>query len=178
MNVLILNGSPHKDGTTSYLIDSFKRGLAEAGHQVRQFDCAFHKIHPCIVCNECRTNGGRCVFEDDMKQVREDVRWADGIAIVSPVYFFGFTSQLKAVLDRLHAEMFDQPPRGKKSLLITAMSLREPLMAKHVVDTYEAICLYWGWEMAPTLLCEDAGTPKDLEGTDYLDQAYERGKNF
>ena len=69
MKIVVLSGSPHKHGTTSKLVDSFIAGAEAAGHEVVRFDTAFMKIHPCIACEKCHTEYGKCVFADDMVQI-------------------------------------------------------------------------------------------------------------
>lgn len=64
MKILVLTGSPRKNGNSGTLADFLIRGAKEAGHEVVRFDCAFRKVHPCIACNRCGMNGP-CVFQDD-----------------------------------------------------------------------------------------------------------------
>jgi len=51
MNILVIIGSAHKKGTSSYLADVFIKGAEEAGHTVYRFGASFKNIHPCIGCN-------------------------------------------------------------------------------------------------------------------------------
>ena len=48
MNILMITGSAHKKGTSSYLADAFAKGAKEAGHAVCRFDAAYKNVHPCI----------------------------------------------------------------------------------------------------------------------------------
>ena len=58
MKVLVITGSPHKNGTTAALAEQFIAGAKAAGHEVTRFDAAFKQVHPCIACEKCHT---RCV---------------------------------------------------------------------------------------------------------------------
>ena len=102
MNVLVLLGSPHKNGTTAALAESFCKGALEAGHDVETAHTPSLKIHACTGCNHCRKSG-ECIFDDEMKKLEKKLIKADMIAFVSPLYYFGFTSQLKAVIDRFYS---------------------------------------------------------------------------
>lgn len=53
MNILSINGSPHKDGTSQYLVEKFMSGASKSGHNIFKFNCAFEKINPCIGCEVC-----------------------------------------------------------------------------------------------------------------------------
>ena len=69
MKIVVLSGSPHKHGTTSKLVDSFISGAEEAGHEVARFDTAFMNVHPCIACDKCQEENGKCVFQDEMIKI-------------------------------------------------------------------------------------------------------------
>lgn len=46
MKILILTGSPHKQGISNTLVHEFARGAEEAGHQITIYDCAGGNIIP------------------------------------------------------------------------------------------------------------------------------------
>ena len=69
MKILVLTGSPRKNGNSNTLADNFIKGAKEAGHQVVRFDAAFKNVHPCTGCNACGMNGP-FVFKDDFEFVR------------------------------------------------------------------------------------------------------------
>ena len=56
MKILILTGSPHKQGTSNTLVQEFVRGAEEAGHQITIYDCASGNINPCLGCDCCGTS--------------------------------------------------------------------------------------------------------------------------
>ena len=56
MHIVVITGSPHKQGTSFLLAQKFIRGATEAGHTVFRFDAAFEKVHPCIGCDACAAN--------------------------------------------------------------------------------------------------------------------------
>lgn len=65
MKILVLTGSPRKNGNSNTLVDNFIKGAQEKGHNVVRFDSAFKSVHPCTACNHCGMNG-ECVFKDDL----------------------------------------------------------------------------------------------------------------
>ena len=72
MKILVLGGSPNKNGSTQILIDSFTRGAGEAGHAVTVLNVAHMKVQPCTGCIACGYDGP-CVQKDDMAQIRKAV---------------------------------------------------------------------------------------------------------
>lgn len=68
MKIVVLTGSPRRNGNTNHLAGQFIKGAEEAGHEVYHFDCAQHKVSSCIACNRCGMNG-QCIFNDDFGQL-------------------------------------------------------------------------------------------------------------
>ena len=69
MKIVVLTGSPRRNGNTNHLAGQFIKGAEEAGHEVYRFDCAQRKVSPCIACNRCGMNG-QCIFSDDFEELR------------------------------------------------------------------------------------------------------------
>lgn len=109
--VLILEGSPRRNGNSAILSGEFARGAEEAGCSVEKVQIAGKKIAGCLGCNGCYRNGGTCVQKDDMAEIREKMLAADVIVLASPIYFHSMTAQMKAVIDRSYA--FYQQLAGK-----------------------------------------------------------------
>lgn len=102
--VLILSGSPRKNGNSDMLCDEFARGAAAAGHNVEKLRVAEKQIGFCRGCYACRGTGV-CAIQDDMAAVLEKIVAADVLVLASPVYFYSVDAQLKAVLDRCIARL-------------------------------------------------------------------------
>ena len=109
--VLILEGSPRRNGNSAILSEEFARGAQEAGCSVEKIYIAGKKIAGCLGCNACYRNGGSCIQKDDMTEIREKMLAADVIVLASPIYFYSMTAQMKAVIDRTYA--FYQQLEGK-----------------------------------------------------------------
>lgn len=97
--VLILSGSPRKEGNSDLLCDEFARGAMEAGHDVMKIRVAEKNIGYCRACYACK-NTGKCVINDDMAELLQNMIDADVLVLASPVYFYSVDAQLKAVIDR------------------------------------------------------------------------------
>ena len=97
--VLILSGSPRKDGNSDLLCDQFAKGAEEAGHQVEKIRVQEQKINPCLACYGCRGTGS-CVQKDGMAAILEKMVEADTLVLATPVYFYSMDGQLKTLIDR------------------------------------------------------------------------------
>ena len=101
MNVLIINGSPRKTGTTSIIARAFSRAAAENGADVRTHALNdMRNIRGCQSCTKCFETG-HCVVKDDFTQVLEDHHWADLIVWATPVYVDDMSGILKLFTDRM-----------------------------------------------------------------------------
>lgn len=175
MKIVLITGSAHRHGTTAALAEKFIQGAAEAGHEVFRFDAAFKSVHPCLGCDTCRRTG-KCVFDDDMKELNPHLLAADAVVFVSPVYYFSLNAQIKAVIDRFYAND-DALHVPKKAVLITAMADTEMISAESGNAFLHGITDFFGWQTVGVLNAKNAYAPADLTEAD-LTRAYELGKNL
>lgn len=125
--VLILSGSPRKDGNSDLLCEEFLRGAEERGNQVEKIRVAEKKIGYCRACYYCRDHGGECVIKDDMAQLLQKIIDADVLVLSSPVYFYAIDAQLKAVIDRTVARWTEVKNKGFYYIMTAADSGREAM---------------------------------------------------
>lgn len=103
MKILAILGSPRKNGNSEVLAQTVAEKIAE----IREAEIEYLRtqkldISGCIGCNGCEKTG-MCVIKDDMTDVYEKVDQADIILLATPIYFYGPSSQIKAVIDRFQA---------------------------------------------------------------------------
>ncbi len=99
MLVLGLQGSPRIKGNTSQLLSSFLTEAEKLGAQVQNIHVARKNIMPCQECNNCEKKGF-CAIDDDMQEIFHLLRKADIVVMGTPVFFYGPTAQMKALIDR------------------------------------------------------------------------------
>lgn len=144
MKILLLNGSPRANGNTAAFAEAFCRGAASAGHTVDVKAVAFMKIAPCIACLKCRPNGknsGKCVVRDDAPAIVESLPEYDMIVFASPVYYWGLTGQLQALITRFYP--YGPIPVKKCALIASAGS---PYNFDGVITQYLSMCRYFSAE--------------------------------
>lgn len=101
MKVLGIMGSPRKRGNTEILLREVLTSARMHGAETEMLRVSEMDIRPCDGCESCVVTG-KCRIKDDMQNVNIKLLESDGIIIGSPVYFWGVTAQVKAILDRTY----------------------------------------------------------------------------
>jgi multimeric flavodoxin WrbA len=102
MKVLGIMGSPRRQSNTEILLDKALEGAREAGAEVEKVLVSSLNISPCLEIYACLKDGN-CSIKDDMQLLYKKLLEADCIIFASPIFFYGITSQAKAVIDRCQA---------------------------------------------------------------------------
>ncbi len=101
MLALGIHGSPRARGNSEYLLSLFMSEMTALGHDTQILTASQLKVNHCIGCGSCETKGV-CIFTDDFSQIfLPALEKADIVVLSSPVYFYGFPSALKAMIDRI-----------------------------------------------------------------------------
>ena len=100
MKVLILNGSPHKDGSVFTAINELCVTLNAEGIETEVVHVGAKAIRGCVACRRC-SELGKCAFDDEVNEIAEKFKEADGLVLASPVYYASPNGTLVALLDRL-----------------------------------------------------------------------------
>lgn len=108
MKVLLINGSPKKEGNTFIALSEVQKTLEAEGIETELIHVGHKDIHGCIACNRCAETG-KCAFNDIVNEVAEKFKEADGIVVGSPVYYASPNGTLLSFLDRLfYSSPFDK----------------------------------------------------------------------
>lgn len=173
--IVVLVGSVRKDGNTETLAKAFADG-ASRHHDVELISVADYHVRPCLGCNRCyASEGHRCVQQDDMTAVYNKLMGADTVVIASPVYFYGISAQLKALIDRLHTPMRNEF-RIKRLGLILVGAATLPDLFDPILLQYRMILRFFKLEDIGTVLVSGAKDKGDVLKGDGIKRAYELGK--
>jgi multimeric flavodoxin WrbA/protein-tyrosine-phosphatase len=99
MFVIGLQGSPRLKGNTSILLSAFMDEAERLGANAHCIHASRVKVSPCVECGNCEEKGF-CAIDDDMQNIFTMLRRADVIVMATPIFFYGPTAQLKALIDR------------------------------------------------------------------------------
>ena len=175
MKITILMGSPNKNGSTSLLVNEFVRGAKEAGHTCEVIDVCHANIHPCIGCVACGYEGP-CVQKDGVEDIKEKLLSSDMVMFATPLYYYGMTAQLKAVVDRFCAYNSSLNSRHLKSALLTVAWNADDWTFDALVAHYKTLVRYINFEDQGMVLGYGCGTPSMTRKSVYMKEAYELGK--
>lgn len=118
MNVLMLNGSPHKEGNTYIALREAEKIFKEENIDTEILHIGNRNIRGCIACYSCKKTG-KCVFQDIVNETAEKLAQCDGLIIGSPVYFASANATLIAFLDRLfYSTSFDKSMKVGASVVV------------------------------------------------------------
>lgn len=101
IRVIGVLGSPRRHGNTETLLDSFLKGATEAGAETDKIILSKLSYSSCKGCNACHKTG-ECILKDDVHPAFEQMLSADCLAVSSPIYTMGITTELKGFIDRAH----------------------------------------------------------------------------
>ncbi len=108
MKVLMINGSPRKEGNTAVALAEMEKVFINHGIEVETVQIGSLTIPDCISCGYCY-KAGKCVKDDIVNELAGKLAACDGLVVGSPVYYAGPSAALCALLDRLfystHADL-------------------------------------------------------------------------
>ena len=175
-NIVVITGSPHRNGTSALLADKFIEGAQSKGHNVYRFNSAFENINPCQGCNACHRNGP-CVHKDAIEQkLMPELLKADVIVLITPLYYYAMSAQLKTVVDRFysHLRSFD----GKKTLLMATAYNSAGWTFEALVDHYQSLAGYMKWQDMGMVLGYGCGSRGNIERSEFPEQAFKLGQSI
>lgn len=100
MKVLIINGSPRKDGNTQTLLNEVLKVFENENVEYKLMNIGAKAIRGCVACGYCNENK-KCVVNDEVNEAAEYFREADGLIVASPVYYATPNGTVLSFLDRL-----------------------------------------------------------------------------
>ena len=174
MKIVVLEGSPNKNGSSNLLAGAFIRGAQEAGHTVEVIDAAHSKIHPCTGCIHCGYEGP-CVQKDDMEIIRTQILDADMVVFVTPLYYYGMSAQLKTMVDRFCAFNSSIQRKHMKSALLAVAWNSDNWTFEALEAHYKTLVRYLNLQDMGMVLGYGCGTPSMTEHSQFPQQAYSLG---
>jgi multimeric flavodoxin WrbA len=102
MKILVFNGSPKREKSdTMHITRAFLDGMNDAAeHEVRIINVIDKHIEYRTGCFTCMRNGGKCIHDDDMREILNDILASDLLLFSYPLYCYGMPAPLKAMMDR------------------------------------------------------------------------------
>lgn len=175
MKIVVITGSPHKKGTSNYLVESIIKGAQKSNNEVFRFDAAFNSVHPCLGCNVCRKTGD-CVWNDSFNDLKDKLLLADYVVFATPIYYMNITFQLKVVIDRFYQlEMKEGFKNNKKYIILATAWDKNPVVFDTIVQNFDLVAKFLKWDKFGEVLACGVDNLVDIQATDYAKNAYELG---
>ncbi len=181
--VIIVKGSPRREGNSAILADEVAAGAKSAGAHVESYDLHEMDIQPCDACYGCRA-GAECVLDDDMQLLYPKIREADAMVIASPVYYFNVTAQTKAFIDRFFAFTAEKPPNHSLSKIKLGVVMtgegRDPFPsgAVNAFRSFQDISRYIGAELMDMIYGSAYDEGEIKANTRVMKSAFKMGKKL
>ena len=178
MKIVVINSSPHteEESTSRYLSQKFVEGAKSVGHEVFVFDAANEETNPCRGCGACSMDGP-CIFNDAIEtKLMPKMLEADLLCLVTPLYYYGMSAQLKTIIDRFYART-EKLHRKKSVMMATAWNSADWTMEALSVY-YKTLVRYMEWEDVGQVWAIGCGYRSAVENSEFGDAAYKIGASL
>lgn len=176
-NIAVLIGSPRKGGNTEALAHSFIEG-AKKRNNIEVISVTDIKINGCTGCNYCyKDQNHRCIQKDDMQEIYEKLAHAEIIVVATPVFFYGVSSQLKCLIDRLHNPVCNGF-KVKKLVLLAVAADTTPTVFNSISTMYASVLKYFSLENGGAITVPGVEKRGDIVCNHALKEAFDLGKNI
>jgi multimeric flavodoxin WrbA len=178
-NILIITGSPRKNGNSTLLANAFIEGTEIAGHKTMLFEAGKKKIKGCIACNTCFSKGNACSFDDGFNEIVPMIEKADIVVFCTPLYWFTFPAQIKSVIDKMYSFIIGKKElKIKEAILMVCAGTDNKEDFDGIIKTYELIINHQGWRNIGILTIPNVNKVEEIKNTDGLEKAKNVGLNI
>ena len=180
-NILVITGSPRKKGNSTLLAEAFIKGAKAKGHEVTTFDAAAKNIKGCKACGSCWSKGRACVFTDGFTELEPLLEQADAVVFATPLYWFSFSAQIKAAIDKMNAydsEKVLRPLKVKEAALLVCGAGEDERIFDGIIATYKSMLKYLGWRDNGIITVTGVQEKGDILKTEALASAEKSGLAF
>lgn len=170
--IVVITGSPRKNGNSFAMTDAFIKAAEEKGHTVTRFDAAMKKLYGCHACETCYSTGKACSFDDEFNTLAPSILEADVIVFTMPVYWYSIPAQIKSVIDRIFSMVVGgKDISGKECALITCCEEEDVTVMDGVRIPIERTAALNKWKMIGEVLIPGVLNAGDIEKTGGCKQA-------
>ena len=177
--IVVITGSPRKNGNSFAMTDAFIKAAEEKGHTVTRFDAAMMNVGGCHACETCYKSGKACSFDDDFNTMAPAILEADAVVFTMPVYWYSIPAQIKGVLDKMYSFcVAGKDIAGKECALIACCEEDDMSVLDGVRIPIERSAALMKWHMAGEVLVPGVLNVGDIDKTDGCRQAPERAERL
>lgn len=163
--ILVLTGSPNREGNSSKMADAFIRGAKAAGHTITKYETAHKNLRGFTASGE----------PDDFSELVPLLNSYDVLVIATPLYWFSFPAQIKAVIDQLDSSTDSKMTIAESYLFVSGGETEDAIYAP-IISLYHMIREYPGWKDRGVLKIGGADEVGAIEKSGILEQAEKMGR--
>ena len=163
MKIVILNGSPRKNGTVSTLLKAVAAPLSTP-HETEWIDVCRLDMKFCTACMTCRDKGTCVLPEDDAHRAGKKIQEADALVIGTPTHWGNMCAPLKLLFDRNVPVFMGESPKGmpqprqkgKRAVIVTACTTPWPFNfilpeSRGAIRAVKEVLHYGGYKLVGTI---------------------------
>ncbi|WPC43150.1 flavodoxin family protein [Clostridium sp. JS66] len=172
--ILVLNGSPRKDGIVYNLLKEIVNGSKD-NNEIEWIDVYNLKMKPCIACMKCRTNNECVLPKDDANSIGEKIQKSDVLIVGTPTYWGNMSSQLKVLFERnvpvFMGESDSGMPiarqKGKKAVIVVSCSTPWPFNfiaaeSRGAMKSVKEVLHYGGYKIVGKIVKSGSKTNRNI----------------
>ncbi|MBN1781383.1 flavodoxin family protein [bacterium] len=186
MKIVTILGSPRLRGNTAAVLRRFEEIVTARGHETDRIDAVKYTLNGCLGCDKCQsvTDKPGCIQKDDMLPLFERIIAADAVVYASPVYVWGFTAQIKPLIDRQYClvknygtDRYKSFIQGKRVALLVTCGGRCGDNADLISSVFKRESDFTGCRIAGMYCVSDCTIPGEL-GQDAEDAARQMAEDI
>ena len=165
--IVVITGSPRKNGNSFAMTDAFIRAAEAKGHTVTRFDAAAMNLGGCHACETCYKSGKACSYDDDFNTIAPAILEADAVVFTTPVYWYSIPAQIKCIIDKVFSLVVGgKDVAGKECALITCCEEEDMSVMDGVRVPIERSAALLKWKMVGEVLIPGVLNVGDIDKTD------------
>jgi len=186
VQVTTILGSPRERGNTATVLGLFERLMAQQGHEVVRIQIGDYQVNGCLGCQACQKTSQAlaCRQQDDAVEIFKRMIASDAVVYATPLYTYGFTAQMKALIDREYCLVtgngtpeYRSLLKGKRSALLVTCGGGIEENADLIQTVFEREGHYQEWCIVGKYVVPYCSTPDEL-GEEAFDIARQMARDI
>ncbi|HSR33808.1 MAG TPA: flavodoxin family protein [Anaerolineae bacterium] len=186
MQIATILGSPRARGNTATVLGKFEELMAQQRHEVTRISITDYEVNGCLGCQACQnaSKALACRQQDDAVAIFKRMIASDAVVYATPLYTYGFTAQMKALIDREYCLVtgYGSPEyrsqlRGKPSALLVTCGGGIEENADLIQKVFDREGQYQEWCIVGKYVVPYCSTPDEL-GDEAFDVARQMARDI
>jgi multimeric flavodoxin WrbA len=186
MRVITILGSPRRTGNTATVLGLFEELMVQQGHEADRIHIVDYEVNGCLGCQTCQEASQElaCRQRDDAVGIFKRMIASDAVVYATPLYTYGFTAQMKALIDREYCLVtgngrsgYRSQLKGKRSALLVTCGGGIEENADLIQTVFDREGQYQEWSIVGKYIVPYCTTPDEL-GDEALDTARQMARDI